>query len=350
MTTDPFSTVASELPRDRWGRPLITPPDGGDPTAYTRVTTFAKAIDDTYHLGQWAKRMVAYGMAQRRDLVLAATAITDPDDRGQKRTLNEIAEKAIEASKAGARAIAGTALHSFTEEIDRGEEIRATVPEEYLPTLEAYRLAIRFFRVLKMEGFCVVDALRIGGSYDRILEATVEGLDAFEAATGRRMCYPDGTEVQPGDVFIGDLKTGRSIDFGIGAIAVQLASYANAEDYDHTLGSRSPLPGNPRKDWALVLHAPAGGDAATLVWVDIAAGWHTASEVLPMVHAWRKRKDLSYPFHVERSSVAPGPTLPEQIATAPSAEALRMLYAAHVDVWTPGLTNLSKERIAALEA
>ena len=57
-------TVVSELPRDRWGRPLITPPDGTTPVPYTRVTTFAKAVEDTYHLGRWAERMVALGMAK----------------------------------------------------------------------------------------------------------------------------------------------------------------------------------------------------------------------------------------------------------------------------------------------
>ena len=29
--SDLFKTVESELPRDRWGRPLITPPSGGPP-------------------------------------------------------------------------------------------------------------------------------------------------------------------------------------------------------------------------------------------------------------------------------------------------------------------------------
>ena len=79
-----------ELPRDRWGRPLITPPEGGDPVAYQRVTTFVGALEDTYHLGQWQIRMAVLGTAKRRDIQLAAAAITDPKDRYQKRTLNDL--------------------------------------------------------------------------------------------------------------------------------------------------------------------------------------------------------------------------------------------------------------------
>ena len=346
--SDPFATVTAELPRDRWGRPLITPPEGGDPTAYTRVTTFVKALDDTFHLGKWQMRMTALGMSVRRDLVLAAVAITNPDDQNQKKTLNRIAESALEASKAHARAEIGTALHSFSERIDRGDDLGEHVPEEYLADLQAYREIRRYLGdVVAMEGFCVVDSLRIGGSYDRIFRFTEESLATFEREKGHRLAYPDGTEVQPGDTIIGDLKTGKSIDFGIGGIAMQLATYANAEDYDHTLGSRTPVPVTNKK-WAVVIHLPAGKGTASLVWVDIESAWHTVTTVVPQVHAWRKRRDLSYAFASATAAPTAGPTLPEQIRTATSPEALRALYAANAMAWTPGLTSLATARIAEL--
>lgn len=348
MSSDPFSTVESELPRDRWGRPLITPPDGGAPEAYMRVTTFVKCLDDTFHLSRWQQRMVALGMSRRRDLVLATVAITDPDNQSQKRTLNQIAQNAIEAAKGTAAATTGTALHSLTERIDKGEPLGEHVPEEYLADLAAYAEIVVFLGdVVAMEGFCVVDDLRVGGSYDRVFRFTKKSLDAFEAFKGYRLCYPDGAEVQVGDTIIGDLKTGKSIDFGIGAIAMQLATYANADDYDHTLGSRSPVPVTNRK-WAVVIHLPAGKGKAELVWVDIEAGWETVQHVAPKVHAWRKRKDLSYGFLSMSSSTPAGPTLVEQINAATSPDALRALYAANSLTWTPGLTSLSKARIAAL--
>lgn len=348
--TDQFSTVATELPRDRWGRPLITPPEGGEPVAYQRVTTFVKALDDTFFLEQWKCRMVALGMASRRDLTLSAAAISDPDDQYQKRTLNQIAKNAIEAAKGSAAATTGTALHSFSERVDRGEDLGEHVPEEYVADLAVYGSVMRFFEIVAIEGFCVVDDLRIGGSYDRILRFTEAGLDELAAVKGYRLAYPDGVEVKPGDTVIGDLKTGKSISFGIGAIAMQLGAYANGLDYDHTLGTRAPLQGNPRKDWAIVMHLPAGKGKAELVFVDIASGFATAKAVVPLVHAWRKRKDLSYSFLAESAAPALGESLVALIAAATDEDAVRALYLANAHRWTPGLTSLAKERIAALVA
>lgn len=345
-----FKTVESELPRDRWGRPLISPPDGGEAVAYQRVTTFVKVLEDTFHLSRWQQRMVALGMANRRDLILAATAITNPDNAMQKRNLNDIAQSAIEAAKGKAAATTGTALHSFTERIDRGEDT-SNVPEEFVADLAAYAEIIKPFEILAIEGFCVIDSLRVGGSYDRILAFTAEGLDGYAAAhTGARLAYPDGVEVLAGDAVIGDLKTGKSVDFGGGAIAMQLGTYANAVDYSHALGTRSPLAGNPSKKWAIVIHLPAGKGHATLVWFDVEAGFNIARDVATQVHAWRKRKDLSFAFVM--STTAPTSTLsiPEQIAEAPSPAAVRALYARHLSLWTPGLTSLAAARVKALEA
>ena len=60
-----FAQLAQEIPRDRWGRPLITPVDGGDPMPYTRVSTLAKALDDKTALTDWKCRQVAIGPLRR---------------------------------------------------------------------------------------------------------------------------------------------------------------------------------------------------------------------------------------------------------------------------------------------
>ncbi|MDT8916185.1 hypothetical protein [Amycolatopsis sp. PS_44_ISF1] len=335
--TDPFTTVATELPRDRWGRPLITPPGETEAVPYTRTTTFVGVLEDTYHLGQWQMRMVALGMAQRRDLQLAATAITNPKDRFQKRTLNDLAKAALEAASGSAAATMGTALHTFTENIDKGLPL-GYIPEEFEPDIEAYRQITEGFTVVAIEGFCVNDALRVGGSYDRIMRVPVGGLVA-----------PDG-ELVEGNV-IWDLKTGGSIDaglFGLNKIAMQLGVYGNSLDYDHTLGTRTPLPDvHPR--WAIVCHLPARSGQAQLIWVDIAAGWEAASALAPGVHSWRKRKDIGTPF----AAVTARPTatpIPEMIRRAASYAELKGIHAMHQDIWTPGLTALASVRKAELES
>lgn len=346
--SDPFQTVPSELPRDRWGRPLITPPYGGDPVAYTRVTTFVGALEDTYHLSMWSQRMVALGMARAPWLVTAASAITDPKDKHQKRNLDGIAKQAREVAGGGAAAATGTALHSMTEQIDSGHEPQ-NVPEAHLADLEVYRKIMRYFRPVKMEGFTVNDELQVGGSYDRVLEVTQDGLDAFFYDYARDMTLPDGRRVCPGDHFIGDLKTGNT-EFGIGKIAMQLGVYANSKDYDHTLGTRTDLPGNPSKDWGIVIALPAGTGQVELKWVDLASGYEAARDLAREVHAWRKRRDLSHTFAA--TSVAPvlAPNLLEQISTAESRDALLLLHELNKARWTPGLTSAAKARIAELGA
>ncbi|MGW5402650.1 hypothetical protein [Streptomyces sp. NPDC003952] len=318
-----------------------------------RVTTFVGCLEDTYHLNLWSQRMVVLGMAARADLRLGAAAISDPDDRNAKKTLNDIAKQAKDAAAGSAKATIGTALHSYTERIDRGEAL-GNVPEEYIPDLNAYREITRGLDSIGIEGFCVNDGLRVGGSYDRIYRFTEEFLDAYEAKHGRRLHYPDGEhlmdgEVQPGDAVIGDVKTGN-IDLGMGKICMQLGTYANSEDYDHTVGSRTPLVGNPSKAWGVVVHLPAGQGAARLVWADIASGYAVASTLARGVHEWRKRKDLAHDFAAVTVTAAPEASLVDLIRAAPSYAALLDLYTQNATSWTPGLTSLASARRAELGA
>src|SRR6478752_2935322 len=50
--------------RDQWGRPLVVPAGGDRPRPYTRSSSAAKTIEDTYNLEMWARRNVAFGMAR----------------------------------------------------------------------------------------------------------------------------------------------------------------------------------------------------------------------------------------------------------------------------------------------
>jgi hypothetical protein len=334
--SDPFSSVEDELPRDRWGRPLITPPDGGTPRAYTRVTTLAGSVEDTYHLGQWQKRMVAVGMARRPDLVLGALG-ADPNDKNGKKTLNEIAKNALEASNASAAATTGTALHSLTERVDRNEDL-GFVPPAYLPDLEAYRRIIseNALETVVIEGFCVQDEIEVGGSYDRIFRV---GRDIPFVYNGAQVSIPAGTHV------IGDLKTGKSVDLGAGKISMQLGTYANSLNYSHRRGERTPLvPGHEvSKDWGLVIHLPAGSGAAQLVVFNIASGWEAVQELAVPVRAWRKRRDLIVPVASVHASTITLPTAASpqgvdtvlaEILAVTSMDSLNAVYFANMAVWS----------------
>ena len=69
--------TAAEPKRDRYGRPMVTPRNGGKPKPFTRPTTIADTLDDRHNLELWMQRQVLKGSIARPDLhALAAT--TDP--------------------------------------------------------------------------------------------------------------------------------------------------------------------------------------------------------------------------------------------------------------------------------
>lgn len=266
--TSPASLLNDPRPepkRDRYGRYLI----GGKP--YTRATTWAKTVADQFNLGQWEKRQVARGLTLRADLVAAIAATSDDD----KDRLNQLCDQAKEAAASSAAANLGTALHAFTERVDRGEEVH--IPAPWDADVAAYRAKLAELSLVPslIERIVVCSALGVAGTFDRLL-ATPEG-----------DC-------------IGDLKTGRDLYWS--EVAIQLALYANADAlYDPATDTLEPMPKVDR-DRGLVIHLPVG-KATCEVWdVDINAGWEMA-QVCGTVRDWRKRKDLATPYNPTRLDV-----------------------------------------------
>lgn len=313
---------APEVARDRWGRPLIVPPQplGADPVPYTRATTIAKTLDDSSGLMVWKQRMTLLGAVARRDLLTAAAA-TDVSD---SRTLNRLAGEAAEAGGASAAATTGTALHAFTERLDTGQPL-GHVPPEYADDLAAYAdLGERVgWTVHGVEEFLVLDGYKVAGTADRVLEI-------------------DGVR------YIADIKTGSSVGFPH-AWAMQLAVYAHGVPYDIGTRQRRPWDVPVNKDRALIVHIPAGRGKASAHWLDIAAGWEQVPLAMK-VREWRKRRDLLAPWEP--------PTLPADvrdpvvaaIATAGDVDALTAVWAAHKDSWTGEHTALAAARKKDLTA
>lgn len=311
--SDPLKK-APEPARDRWGRPLITPPNGGKPKGYMRATTLAGTLEDTYNLGRWQQRMVAEGLSAREDLLLAAAA-----HRGDKERLNGICEQAIEAAKGTAAATTGTALHALTDQYDRGELDLATIPGVHRADVEAFAKVTAPLTVKGIEVFGVLDEIEVAGTCDRIYE------------------WPAGS----GNHFIGDTKTG-SVDWGAGKIAMQLALYSRMTRYNVETNQRDPHPLRVSPDLAIVVHLPAGTGQAELLWVDIHRGWR-ATELARKVRAWRKEGKWLLPFPDDTPD-----ELSERIAAAQSVESIEMTWRAHQATWTALHTDLAKARKAIL--
>ena len=321
MTAIDIADPAQDIPRDRYGRPIVTPPAGGKPEPYTRCTTFVDCLEDKFNLQKWMQRMVAIGLADRADLLLAVAAHKD-----DKTKLDRICEDAREAAAASASATTGTALHALAEQYDRGQLTDLSrLPGTARADLQAYIAATNDFRHLHIERFTVHDGFKVGGTPDRISGWT------------------DGT-------YIADIKTG-SVDFGGLKIAMQLAMYSRSVIYDHVTKQRTPLP-DVNRDRGIVIHLPAGEATCRLLWVDLAAGWE-AVQVARAVRNWRTRKNLLSEIAatvLEPVAADPlAPSLLDRIATATSSDDLTVLWRSHVGEWTDVHTQAAAERKRQIE-
>lgn len=268
MTTE---FVNTEIPRDRYGRPMIMPPKGSKRVAYRRCTTFVGCLEDTYNLMAWKNRQVAIGMGQRPDLILAAAAA----DKEDKRAFNEIAEKATEHALASASATTGTALHALTERLDRGQEL-GHVPDPYGADIKAYEAATAGIEWLGIEAFRVHDDWKVAGTADRI---------------GRN---------KHGRLQVWDIKTG-SIDYPH-KMAMQLAMYARSLPYDIATDKRGEPEAGLDIQTGVIIHLPAGQGRCDLYEINIAKGWG-ACQIAHQVWRWRGEKDLTHKIGDDRETV-----------------------------------------------
>ena len=300
MTSSAAQWQNAEIPRDRWGRPMVMPASGGKRVAYRRATTFVGCLDDTNGLMKWMSRQVAFGMGQRKDLVLAAAA-ADPAD---KKKIGEIADKAAEHAKglAGDAAETGTALHALTERVDRGERL-GVIPVEYKADIEAYRRATEHIEFVGIETFRVHDLWKVAGTADRI------GL-----VHGRPM--------------IMDIKTG-SIDYPH-KMAMQLAMYSRSVPYDIATDTRGEDAEAVNPNYGIIIHLPAGQGVCELYEIDIAKGWG-ACLIAKQVWDWRGRKDLTRLIDPSKEPAKPA-TWESLIANADSLDRLREIWRGAADI------------------
>jgi hypothetical protein len=317
MTSSAAQWENSEIPRDRWGRPMILPATGGKTAkrvAYRRATTFVGCLDDMNGLMKWMSRQVAMGMGQRKDLVLAAAA-ADPAD---KKKLGEIADKAAEHAKgiAGDAAETGTALHSLTERIDRGLPL-GVVPSEYQADIEAYRKATEALDFTAIETFRVHDDFQVAGTADRIGNLK-----------GRAM--------------IVDIKTG-SIDYPH-KMAMQLAMYARSLPYDIATDKRGTDAEPVDLNRGIIIHLPAGQGRCDIYEIDISKGWG-ACLIAKQVWDWRGRKGLTTLID-PTAPVPPPATWESLILGADSKDRLREIWrrASELGQLTPELKATAKVR------
>lgn len=291
--------------RDSYGRYLLPHPVTGQQGSWTRATTLAKTISDTYTLSEWSQRNVLKGAALRPDLVALAA---NKDIRRDKDALNKLCEQAKDAAGSKVAANLGTAVHSFTEAVDRGQPV--SIPAAHADDVAAYSASLEAYGlepVPELIEFTVCltqhaepgryGVLGVAGTSDRCYRAT-RNLEL----------YIDGRTVslKAGEYVIGDVKTGHSLDYGWQEIAIQLALYAhglNESGYYDRQGKRWIRPEFAvRTDVGIIAHLPvdkeprSAGEArkapCTLYAVDLESGWKAAG-LCAVVRRWRKVRNLS---------------------------------------------------------
>ena len=254
-----------DIPRDRWGRPLIVPAHGGKPEPYTRISTMAKTLDDKTALAKWMCRQTAIGMARRSDLV----ALVGSQDPENKKVIGDAVEQAMEAAKSSAAANIGTTLHSLTEAWDQGFFDDAFATPELKADIEAYGCATKDIKVEASEVFVVVDELKVAGTFDRIVT------------------LPDGRRM------VADIKTGQNEPKYPHGATTQIAMYSRGTMYHPEHGRTKPLPElHVSQTEGLLIHLPAGQARCDLYIVDLTIGWALAT-VAAKVREMQKIKPLS---------------------------------------------------------
>jgi hypothetical protein len=330
-----LAAQADKTRRDRWGRYLVVPPKGGKPVGYTRVSTIAKTLDDGSALGPWKATACMVGALRRPGNMASWQALVaehaDPwyGSDQSKAECKRLVEVCMEAGGSTDRASIGTALHKLCELHDLGRTPTISDPS-LAADLAAYDAAIKAagltFDPDGIERTIVLDDHQVAGTVDR----------HAVKVPGRRLPV------------IADLKTGASLDFSGGSIAVQLAAYANASA-GYVQGARANGADDARialpavdLEVALVIHLPAGEARCVLQWIDIAKGWEAFQQAMA-VREWRKdSRRLFTPF----APSAP-PDLPAGEDALPSSAAPALAPSAEPPAGSP-ITYNEGDRVSYL--
>lgn len=326
------------------GQYRLPDPVTGRLTSYTRASTVAKTLEDTWMLDAWAKRMMLIGLAGTRSILLQADKlITEHINRDlplstaarELRTpLNNLAEDAQYAAGAKAAAEFGTATHAWCEYVDHGGRI-ADVPELFRPYVLGYR------RELAAHGLATDRYWT-----ERIVLNTRYGI----AGTLDRLFWNHKAQL-----FMGDIKTSRGMDYSWLYFAIQLAIYHGAS---HVLSldgtSWEPMPPlDPNT--ALIASLPRDDPAAArIVPINMefgATALHTAMTVRRLrSQAEKSAGTVSYGLDSMDTATRRWYAARFAVETSQTQADLAEVWERYKDVWTDDLTEIGRKSLLSANA
>jgi len=269
LDIEDFNTPEHRDFRRANGAPQVVDKEGKN-QRLSRPSGWGKVLDDENALVNWKIDTAIKGVAQDEALRARAMAVKD-DDRSTK---SSIREAAIQAGRGNQASDIGTALHAMSErweqepDFDPGSPYRESL-EAYSKEMERLALATELFEyhVVNLE-------YRAAGTCDRLYRLT------------KPLMTPKGEMLDVGTLIVGDLKTGKKLDFSLPGYTVQMALYAQGEMYDVVSDQFRPTP-PINQDWGLLVHMPADKAECNIQWIDLAVGNYGAY-LVHEIRGWRK--------------------------------------------------------------
>jgi hypothetical protein len=343
---DPTDPGRPGTPMDAHDRYLLPDPSGEREglVPFTRASTVKARAQKGESLKTWNEIMLAKGLGIAPDLValVASTPLGAPGSR-------DILLDAVEQAKvrAGARASAnlGSALHAFTEQVDKGEplaDVLERVPDALKADVQAYAdMLVRYglTPVPELVERIVVNLkLQTGLTWEGKPGTRRDAAAGVAARFDRMYRWTDAE----GHTWLipGDLKTGKNaVAYGALETCVQEAIAANAdllwneesEAYEDMPGDSVHDGGQLRLDFGLLIHLPVGTGTCEPEALDLELGWRLAKLAVELMIIDKAKDHCHWPFSAQvfpqRFVQAPedAPTLREaDVDEAPAPEPKRV--------------------------
>lgn len=305
------------------GRYVLPDPTTGDTARFTRVTTGAHVLDDTSGLDNWKMGNVVLGLKDRPDLLDSLDLFAEPAD--VRKQVRSIATRASEVAGANEASELGTAIHAWTEAVERDGLAVDQVPTRFRPYVAAY------VDILDQHGITTLP-----GMVERIVYNADTG---WVGTLDRIYRLADGTRV------IGDVKTSKTLQYGYLGFAVQLATYANAThmlNLEGTAWEPMPAVGNA---YGVIAHIPSNRPGqANLVTLDLEAGAYA----LELALAVKNMRSTAASVIPNKWPLPKPVDLFALIQGATSADQLAALFDSHATMWTEEHTQAGYKRLSDL--
>lgn len=314
------------------GQYVLPPvPDAERKVKTTRATTVAHALDDGAGLDRWKTRQVVRGLVDiyREDADGLESTLDqidlDQDARDLGKELDRVVQTAQDKAGSSYGSELGTAIHAWTEAVERDGVSLDQVPGQFRLYVKAYLEALEAAGISTVPGMVerivANDEAEAAGTFDRIYQLA------------------DGTLV------IGDVKTSKmsSLNYSWLGWAAQFAIYAGADRMVTRDGTGyEPMP-EVSQQFAVVAHIPSDNPGhCELVTVDLEAG-RQALNVAADVRFLRQAARGVIPRQWALPTAVP--SLEAQVRGCTSQEQLAALWEAHAAEWTDELTALGMAQL-----